>query len=70
MKLPIIAALSISVLTLSSCGGAKPTRTEAIVEVAPEKPRNTALEWSAANSDARYIRQNGNYSVRFLFCSP
>ena len=57
MKLPIIAALSISVLTLSSCGGAKPTSTEAIVEVAPEKPRNTALEWSAANSDARYIHR-------------
>ena len=57
MKLPIIAALSISALTLSSCGGAKPTSTEAIVEVTPEKPRNTALEWSAASSDARFINR-------------
>ena len=57
MRLPIIAALSISVLTLFSCGGAKPASTEAIVEVASEKPRNTALEWSAANSDARYIHR-------------
>ena len=57
MKLPIIAALSISALTLSSCGGAKPASTEAIVEVTPEKPRNTALEWSAASSDARFINR-------------
>ena len=57
MKLPIIAALSISALTLISCGGAKPASTEAIVEVAPEKPRNTALEWSAASSDARFINR-------------
>ena len=57
MKLPIIAALSISALTLSSCGGAKPASTEAIVEVTPEKPRNTSLEWSAASSDARFINR-------------
>ena len=57
MKLPIIAALSISALTLISCGRAKPASTEAIVEVAPEKPRNTALEWSAASSDARFINR-------------
>ena len=57
MKLPIIAALSISALTLSSCGGAKPASTEAIVEVTPEKQRNTALEWSAASSDARFINR-------------
>ena len=57
MKLPIIAALSISALTLSSCGGAKPASTETIVEVTPEKPRNTALEWSAASSDARFINR-------------
>ena len=57
MKLPIIAALSISALTLISCGGAKPASTEVIVEVAPEKPRNTALEWSAASSDARFINR-------------
>lgn len=57
MKLHIIAALSISALTLISCGGAKPASTEVIVEVAPEKPRNTALEWSAASSDARFINR-------------
>ena len=57
MKLPIIAALSISALTLSSCGGAKTASTETIVEVTPEKPRNTALEWSAASSDARFINR-------------
>ena len=57
MKLPIIAALSISVLTLSSCGGAKPASNEVIVEIAPEKPRNTALEWSAASSDALYLHR-------------
>ena len=39
MKLPIIAALSISALTLFSCGGAKPANTGAIEEVATEKPR-------------------------------
>jgi len=57
MKLHIIAALSISALTLISCGGAKPASTEVIVEVATEKPRNTALEWSAASSDARFINR-------------
>ncbi|MCH1534571.1 MAG: hypothetical protein L7S65_06435 [Schleiferiaceae bacterium] len=57
MKLPIIAALSISVLSLSSCGGAKTTSTVPVEEVQLEKPRNTALEWSAANSDARYIHR-------------
>ena len=57
MKLHIIAALSISALTLISCGVAKPASTEVIVEVATEKPRNTALEWSAASSDARFINR-------------
>ena len=59
MKLPIIAALSISALTLSSCGGTKAVASEenSQAEVTPEKPRNTALEWSAADSDARYIHR-------------
>ena len=57
MKLPIIAVLSISILSLSSCGGAKTTTTEPVEDVQLEKPRNTALEWSAASSDARYIHR-------------
>ena len=57
MKLPIIAVLSISILSLSSCGGTKTTSTEPIEDVQPEKPRNTALEWSAAGSDALFIQR-------------
>jgi predicted secreted acid phosphatase len=57
MKLPIIAVLSISILSLSSCGGAKTTTTEPVEDVQLEKPRNTALEWSAASSDALYLHR-------------
>jgi len=57
MKLHIIAVLSISILSLSSCGGTKTTSTEPIEDVQPEKPRNTALEWSAASSDALYLHR-------------
>ncbi len=50
MKLPIIAALSISVSTLS--GGAKPASNEAIVEIAPENREIPHWNGLAASSDA------------------
>ncbi len=59
MKLPIIAALTISVLSLTSCGGTKTVATEELVvtSVPKDKPLNTALEWSAASSDALFIQR-------------